>query len=82
MPTRCKRSGKVRHPSDSRANEVISRIQRLDRVRKPVRCYYCTFCGGWHLTSQSPNENNQSVTIKNVKLFEKYLSTNNDNQDN
>jgi len=43
---------KVVYAKESDAKKQIKRIsQRAQKNKKPVRCYECPTCGGWHLTS-------------------------------
>ncbi|WOH61937.1 hypothetical protein [Bradyrhizobium sp. BWC-3-1] len=44
---------KHRYPDEQFATTAIDQIQREpDGRRKPIRAYACSFCFGWHITSQ------------------------------
>jgi len=52
--TRCAADGKVRFASPEEATKRLLEIQADPPPGKkiPIRSYPCTFCKGWHLTSQ------------------------------
>lgn len=42
--------------------------------KRPVRTYYCTACGGWHITSKPQSSDYHSLVKDMVRLTErKYL---------
>ena len=70
---KCEVTGKVRFENKSDALVKIHKLrdiysrrtgQRCNRLRKKrreKRAYYCSHCGGWHLTSQDFS------TLKSIK---------------
>ncbi len=53
--TYCPGSGKVCY-SYKRASGTVKKCRHLrGHSKKPIRCYFCKFCGMWHLTSQRKN---------------------------
>ena len=70
---RCAATGKVKFTTKSDALDKIhktrtiinrktgQRCNRLRKKRKEKRAYYCSHCGGWHLTSQD------YATLKSIK---------------
>lgn len=60
---KCSTTGKDRFPSKLEAELAIADIQRRNKSNRrrkfreePSRSYRCEFCGTYHLTSQSKNE--------------------------
>lgn len=53
-PRKCKKTGKVRYRDRIKAELVLEDIQLRSRreIRDEKRAYGCSFCGGYHLTSQ------------------------------
>jgi hypothetical protein len=51
---KCKKTGKTRYIDRIRADLVLENIQLRSRreIRDEKRSYRCSFCGGYHLTSQ------------------------------
>lgn len=48
---------KQRFITEQLALQTLARIAREpDARRKPIRAFYCTTCGGWHVTSQQHRE--------------------------
>lgn len=43
---------KIVFPNERDAKDEIRRIARTRSEKKPVRCYECPHCGGWHMTSK------------------------------
>ena len=54
MPTKCRRTGKVRFRTLLDAKIVLAK--RSARDKGEVRAYRCQFCHGFHLTSQRKRE--------------------------
>jgi hypothetical protein len=51
----CAVRNKVRYPSEAEADVALVKIRakgpKKPGGRVPIRSYFCTSCGGWHLTS-------------------------------
>lgn len=41
---------------------------------RPERCYYCDYCGGWHVTSKKEISNSKSKTEKVLKEYQKHIN--------
>lgn len=63
--------GKVKYANKADANTVIKTLKRKSRRSKiPSRAYFCTDCGGWHLTSKPKVRH---VKLKRKKNGESFL---------
>lgn len=64
---RCRSNDKVRYPTQRVANKALDTLWRaaiqgrLKGEKIPCRCYACTRCRGWHLTSQKIREADEAV---------------------
>lgn len=74
MPTKCKRSGKDRYNTENEALKRLNALSKTNRSRKPVGCYPCRYCRGFHLTSKVNKAELKQKDIPHPELFEKYLS--------
>lgn len=52
---------KIAFPTEKDAKKEIRRISETKSKLKPQRAYQCEKCGGYHLTSKSVEEFNQTV---------------------
>jgi hypothetical protein len=50
----CSKDRKMRYRDKREADQAIHFIQvnRADRRKLPTRSYYCSYCKGYHITSQ------------------------------
>lgn len=49
----CLATGKVRFPNVAAADACLNELkyELRDKLKLPVRAYFCQACAGWHLTS-------------------------------
>ena len=78
---KCETTGKVRFETKGEAIQKIhmtkdiyrrstgQRCNRLRRKRREKRVYYCSLCGGWHLTSREYNPPKKNIK-KDLEISE------------
>ncbi|MDP9485742.1 MAG: hypothetical protein M3Q49_08170 [Actinomycetota bacterium] len=52
MTTTCAATDKHRHASYVDAQEALRRVRRRRKGKREARVYRCSYCGGYHLTSE------------------------------
>lgn len=71
----CKDCGRIKmlFDSEKKADTFIkfnSNEIENEMGYKPERCYFCEYCGGWHITSQKEYSNIKSRTERMLDLYE------------
>lgn len=78
-PKKCLTTGKRIYPSEPKAREHLKKIRR--HVNKgdtyPTRCYFCSFCQSYHLTSQEQKE--EKIELINKQNFQNLIGKQQDN---
>lgn len=67
--------------TESQARNFIKFNSQLileEKGKAPVRCYYCTMCGGWHVTSNPNAELGERIDRNKTELISKFTKSQED----